>query len=96
MNKRTHRGSALRDFLKQDGILEEVEARALKRSISLQLEQLRKEQSLSKSALAVRMRTSRAAVDRLLDGSNSSVTLITLEKAARVFKKKLKVELLPA
>jgi antitoxin HicB len=93
---RTHRGSNLRDFLKDEGLLEEVEARALKRAIALQLERLRKEQSISKSTLAVRMKTSRAAVDRLLDASNPSVTLITLEKAARVLKRKLKVELVPA
>jgi antitoxin HicB len=96
LTHRTHRGSNLRDFLKDEGLLEEVEARALKRAIALQLERLRKEQSISKSTLAVRMKTSRAAVDRLLDASNPSVTLITLEKAARVLKRKLKVELVPA
>lgn len=96
MNHRTHRGSDLRDFLKEEGVLEEVEARALKRVIALQLERLRKEQALSKSTLALRMNTSRAAVDRLLDASNPSVTLMTLEKAARVLKRKLKVELVPA
>ena len=96
MNRRTHRGSDLRDFLKEEGVLEEVEARALKRAIALQLERLRKEQALSKSTLALRMNTSRAAVDRLLDASNPSVTLMTLEKAARVLKRKLQVELVPA
>ena len=44
MNRRTHRGSDLRDFLKEEGLLEEVEAHALKRAIALQLERLRKEQ----------------------------------------------------
>lgn len=96
MSHRTHRGSDLRDFLKEEGVLEEVEARALKRAIALQLERLRKAQSMSKSTLAVRMKTSRAAVDRLLDASNPSLTLMTLEKAARVLKRKLKVELVPA
>jgi antitoxin HicB len=42
------------------------------------------------------MKTSRAAIDRLLDASNPSVTLLTLQKAARVFKRKLKVELVEA
>jgi DNA-binding transcriptional regulator LsrR (DeoR family) len=96
MSHRTHRGSDLRDFLKEEGVLEEVEAHALKRAIALQLERLRKEQAMSKSTLAKRMNTSRAAVDRLLDASNPSSTLITIEKAARVFKRKLKVELVPA
>jgi DNA-binding transcriptional regulator YiaG len=96
MSHRTHRGSDLRDFLKEEGVLEEVEARALKRAIALQLERLRKAQSMSKSTMAERMNTSRAAVDRLLDASNPSLTLMTLEKAARVLKRKLKVELVPA
>jgi DNA-binding Xre family transcriptional regulator len=96
MNSRRHRGSDLRDFLQEEGILEEVEARALKRAIALQLDALRKSQTISKSALAARMKTSRAAIDRLLDASNPSVTLLTLQKAARVFKRKLKVELVEA
>jgi antitoxin HicB len=96
MNSRTHRGSDLRDFLQEEGILKEVEARALKRAIALQLDALRKSQTISKSALAARMKTSRAAIDRLLDASNPSVTLLTLQKAARVFKRKLKVELVEA
>jgi hypothetical protein len=46
--------------------------------------------------MAVRMKTSRAAVDRLLDASNPSVTLVTLGKAARVLGRKLKIELVAA
>jgi len=96
MNNRKHRGSDLRDFLQEEGLLEEIEARALKRAIALQLDALRKSQTISKSALAARMKTSRAAIDRLLDASNPSVTLLTLQKAAKVFKRKLKVELVEA
>jgi len=82
--------------LKQEGILEEVEARALKRAISLQLGKLLNEKSLTKAEMAARMRTSRAAVDRLLDGSNTSVTLSTLGKAARALGRKVRIELVPA
>ena len=96
MNKRTHRGSDFRDFLKEQGILGEVEARALKQAVSLQLDRLLKEKELSKTEMAVRMKTSRAAVDRLLDASNSSVTLNTLGKAARALGRKIKIELVPA
>ena len=96
MKKRTHRGSDFREFLEEEGILEEVEARALKRSIALELEALRQAQAISKSALAARMKTSRAAVDRLLDASNPSVTLLTLEKAAKALRRKLKIELVEA
>ena len=96
MNKRTHRGSDFRDFLKEKGILREVEARALKQAVSLQLDRLLKEQEVTKAQMAARMKTSRAAVDRLLDGSNTSVSLTTLGKAARALGRKVKIELVPA
>ncbi len=95
MKKKAHRGSDFRDFLNEQGILGEVEARALKQAVSLQLGRLLKEKELSKAEMAVRMKTSRAAVDRLLDGSNSSVTLNTLGKAARALGRKIKIELVP-
>ena len=96
MKKRIHRGSDFRDFLKEQGILGEAETRALKQAVSLQLSRLLKEKEVTKAEMAVRMRTSRAAVDRLLDASNSSVTLNTLSKAACALGRKIKIELLPA
>jgi hypothetical protein len=73
MNKNKHRGTDFREFLEEEGILEEVEARALKRAVALQLAMLIEQQSLSKGDTALRMKTSRAAVDRMLDGSNPSM-----------------------
>jgi len=96
MSKKNHRGSDFRDFLSEQGILGEVEARALKQALSLQLDRLLRKQEISKTQMAARMKTSRAAVDRLLDASNSSVTLNTLGKAARALGRKLKIELVPA
>ena len=95
MNKNKHRGSDLRDLLREDGVLEPVESRAVKRALSLQLGRLAAEQSVSKSEMAARMKTSRAAVDRLLDTSNPSVTLATLGKAARALGRKIKIDLVP-
>jgi len=96
MSKRTHRGSELRDFLKEEGILEDVEARALKKAISLQFTRLLRQKALTKAEMAARMKTSRAAVDRLLDASNPSITLNTLAKAAHILAQKVKIELVPA
>lgn len=96
MRKNPHRGGDFRDFLNERGILGEVEARALKQALSLQLERLLKEKELTKTQMAARMQTSRAAVDRLLDASNSSVTLNTLGKAARALGRKVKIEFVPA
>lgn len=95
MNKNKHRGSGLRDFLREEGVLEQVEARAVKRALALKLAALAREQSITKSEMAARMKTSRAAVDRLLDSENPSVTLTTLGKAARALGCKVKIELLP-
>jgi predicted DNA-binding protein (UPF0251 family) len=96
MKRRIHRGSDFRSFLKEEGILEEVEQRAMKQALALQLEALLEKSDLTKAEMAARMRTSRAAVDRLLDASNPSLTLSTLGKAARALGRKIKIELVPA
>ncbi len=96
MKKRIHRGSDFRDFLKEEGILEEVEERAMKKALALQLEKLIASNQITKTEMAVRMKTSRAVVDRLLDASNPSLTISTLGKAARALGRKIKIELIPA
>ena len=96
MKKNRHEGSDFRDFLAEEGILEEVEASALKRALVIQLNRAIKEKSLTKAAIARKMNTSRAAVDRLLDVSNPSLTFSTLEKAARVLGKRIRLELVAA
>jgi antitoxin HicB len=92
MNK--HIGSNFDDFLAEDGLLAETQALAIKRVIAFQLEQEMKRCDLSKTELATRMDTSRSAVDRLLDPTNHAVTLRTLERAASVLGKRLKLELI--
>jgi predicted XRE-type DNA-binding protein len=87
-----HRGD-FDDFLREQGLLEEVEATAAKRLIAFQIRQEMKRARLTKSEMAQRMETSRAAVDRLLDPRNHSVTLSTLERAAAAVGKRLKMEL---
>lgn len=96
MKNRAHRGSHFRSFLKEEGILEEVEERAMKRALALQLERLLEKNDVTKKEMAVRMKTSRAAVDRLLDASNPSMTLSTLAKAARALGRRIKIELIPS
>ena len=91
-----HRGSSLRGFLKEDGILDEIEAAALKRAFALKVADLMKQRDFNKTAMAAEMRTSRAAINRILDPENTSVTLTTLNKVARSLGRKLKIELVPA
>ncbi len=88
-----HLGDTLDDFLEEDGLLAEVETVAIKRVIAYQIARLMNEQKLSKSEMARRVQTSRAAVDRLLDPQNESATLTTLEKAALALGKRLEVVL---
>jgi len=91
MNK--HIGSRLDEFLEEDGLLAETEAVAIKRVIAWQIERLMTEEGLTKSEMARRMGTSRSALERLLDPSNPSVTLLTTERAAKALGKKVRVEL---
>lgn len=93
MSNNPHIGPSLDDFLVEEGIFEEVNDAAIKRVLVWQIEQAMKEQNLSKTAMAERMHTSRAQVDRLLDPHNESVTLQTLQKAARTVGKRLRLEL---
>jgi antitoxin HicB len=86
-------GSSFDDFLKDEGIYEEVTARAIKRVIARQLGVLMQDQGLTKSGLAKRMQTSRAQLDRLLDPENESVTLATLARAAHAVGRQLRMEL---
>ena len=96
MSKNKHRGGDFRDFLKDEGVLAEVETRAMKQAMSLQLNRLLEKQSVTKAEMATRMKTSRAQVDRLLDASNTSVTLTTLARAASALGRKVKIDLVPA
>ena len=93
MKKKGRIGSSFDDYLKEEGIYEDVTARAIKRVIARQLDALMEDQSLTKSELARRMRTSRAQLDRLLDPENESVTLGTLTRAAHAVGRRLRMEL---
>src|SRR3569832_713189 len=79
MNKK-HIGSDFDDFLREARLLEVSEATAAKRVIAFQIAQEMERCRLSKSEMASRMKTSRPALDRLLDPANSSVQLSTLER----------------
>jgi len=86
-------GSSFDDFLQEEGLLDEANAVAIKRVIAWQIDQEMKAQNLTKSAMAKKMRTSRAALNRLLDETDTSLTLTTLSRAATVLGKKFRIEL---
>ena len=86
-------GSSFDAFLAEDGILEECEERAIKELLAMQVDQAMKAEGISKAQMARRMRTSRPALDRLLDAANTSVTLHTLQRAAAAVGKRLRLEI---
>ena len=90
MSKRI--GSSLDDFLKEEGIYEETQARAIKEVVVWQLTEAMEKQSLTKARLAIMLKTSRSQVDRLLDPTRD-VTLSTLQRAAALVGRKVQIEL---
>jgi DNA-binding Xre family transcriptional regulator len=91
--KKKNIGSNFDDFLREEKLLEHAQAVAIKRVIAYQISEVMKQRKLSKTEMASKMKTSRAALERLLDPANASVTLATLERAASALGKKLRVEL---
>lgn len=97
MAKRTtHIGSTLDDFLSQEGVLEDVSARAIKRVIAWQLAEAMKNQGLTKTVMAERMHTSRSMLNRLLNETDTGMTIETLSRAAQALGYRVKVELAAA
>lgn len=88
-----HIGGDFDDFLRDEGILNDAEAVAAKRVIAFEIAQEMENAHITQSELARRMKTSRSAVERLLDPANPSVTLSTLERAANAIGKRLKIQL---
>ena len=89
--KNKHIGSSLDDLLKEEGVFEEFEAAALKRIIAWQIAKEMKRRHMTKVAMAERMKTSRAQLDRLLDPDDGNVTIETLQRAATALGRKLNV-----
>jgi len=89
-------GSSFDDFLQEESLLESSTAVALKRVIAWQIDQEMKAQKLTKTELAKRMHTSRAALTRLLDENDASLTLTTLASAAAALGKKVNLQLAAA
>lgn len=93
MTKKKGHGTSFDAFLDEEGIRDEVEGIAAKKVIAAQIAAEMKKKGLTKTAMAARMETTRAQLDRLLDPDNDSVTLATLKRAAKTLGKSLRLEL---
>lgn len=92
VNKK-HVGSSFDDFLEQEELLAEINALAVKRVLAFKLQKEMERKRISKKEMAEKMHTSRSALDRFLDPGNISVTLGTMEKAARAVGQHLQIKL---
>jgi antitoxin HicB len=89
----TDKLTTLDDFLKEEGKLEEFEAVAIKEVLARQIAEAMKAQNLSRKRLAERMKTSRSQISRLLDPKDGNVTITTLQRAAKMVGRTLRVQL---
>jgi antitoxin HicB len=87
-----HMGSGIDDFLKEEGIFEEAQAQAIKEVVAWQLAKAMKERRISKSKMAVMLKTSRTQINRLLDPKND-ITLLSLQRAAAIVGRRVSIEL---
>jgi len=91
--KNPNRGSTLDDFLEDNGMRAQLEAVAVKEVLAWQITREMGQQKITKDAMAKRMKTSRSQLNRLLDPKNEGVSLATLQRAAEVLGKSLRIEL---
>lgn len=92
MKKNKHIGSSIDDFMKEEGFFEEAEAQAIKEVVAWQLAEEMKKQKLSKKTMAEKLNTSRTQVNRLLNAEQDT-TLSSLQRAAALVGRRLKIEL---
>ena len=90
--KKNQVGSGFEDFLREQGIADEVSEATVKNVLVWQLKALMQDQNITKTEMAKRMNTSRSQLDRLFDADNNGVTLATLKKAAEVVGRKIRIE----
>lgn len=91
--KNMHLGSSFDDFLVEEEIFEEVQAAAIKKVFAAALERYMHENNITKTAMAEKIKTSRAFVDKILDEENTSMTLATMCKVSAVMGKKISIVL---
>jgi antitoxin HicB len=91
--KNPHWGTALDDFLTEEGIREAAKTEAVTRVVAWQLAQEMERQGITKATLAEKMHTSRAQVDRILK-AKGNITIETLQRAAALVGRELRLELI--
>lgn len=91
--KKPHIGSSFESWLDEAGLREDVTTEAIKAVIAFQLASEMKKKKITKQRMAELMKTSRAQIDRLLDPENGSATIETLQRAAKIVGRELRLQL---
>ena len=93
MINKKHVGQEFDDFLQEEGIYEQVQLNALKKTIAHQIKAMMEERGIPKTEMASRMNTSRSSLDRLLNEDSYNVNIATISKAAFVLGKRIELSL---
>jgi antitoxin HicB len=94
MTLNPHTGSSFDDFLREEGLYEECNMIAIKQVLARQLAEEMKQKKITKTEMAIKMQTSRAQLDRLLDPEKTGVSIDTIQRAASVVGRQLRIELI--
>jgi antitoxin HicB len=94
MTHNPHTGSDFDDFLREEGLYEECSEIAIKRVLARQLAEEMKQKKITKTEMATKMQTSRSQLDRLLDPEKTGVSIDTIQRAASVVGRQLRIELI--
>ena len=90
--KNPHWGSTLDDLLREDGTRDATRSEAITRVVAWQLGEEMKKKGMSKTKMAELMHTSRAQIDRILK-AHGNVTIETLQRAASLVGRELRIEM---
>ena len=93
MINKKHVGQGFKDFLQEEGIYEQVQLNALKKTLAHQIKAMMDERGIPKTEMASRMKTSRSSLERLLNEDACNVTIATISKAATVLGKRIELSL---
>ncbi len=93
MDKRRRFEEESTEHLREEGVYWEAEAARLKQTIAVALMRQIEQRGLALTELAASLGTSRAALNRILDPANTSITLTTLTRTAAALGCKVKLEI---
>lgn len=94
MNMEKNNRGSIEGAATGDELLHRQSASAEFEALACQIAEAMKAQNLSRKRLAERMKTSRSQIGRLLDPKDGNVTIATLQRAAKVVGRTLRVELI--